>query len=456
VNGDGSDVEPDTGDEGAWQTEVSWIVLDPDRAAVLVTDGPEPVGLPSTTLSGRTWLGDAPVLTAALAELGLDAVMLGCRDVVEDHSNQVQRLTVLATLRPGPVATPMGTRWAHRDDLPDPVPAGIETVRAGRPPWEAPDWFPATETWLRDQLAARGRTVTGRVEQSRCWELSSVLRAPATGGPVWLKASAGSSLFTDEGALMALLADWFPAHVRAPLAWDDDRRLVLMEDFGPILGWDAPIEIQEQVLADFARLQAETAERLPALRAVGLADRTPSRLAEQAAAWFPDLDSTARLPGLDPQTWLTKEETAALQAALPRLLELCEELATGPAPITLLHGDLHMNNVAAEPTLPRPPVLFDWTDSSIGHPFFDLITALHGPEADRIRLREAYVSAWADYGSPDRLAEAWRAVAILGPLHHAISYRAIAAGCAPPVDSDMASGTAHWLRSVLAALRRQP
>ena len=97
-----------------WRTEVSWIVLHPDRAAVLVTDGRGPVGLPSTELSGRTWLGDAPVLTAALAELGLDAVLLGCRVLVEDHDTHVQRLTLVATLRPGPVPTPLGNPLGRR------------------------------------------------------------------------------------------------------------------------------------------------------------------------------------------------------------------------------------------------------------------------------------------------------------------------------------------------------
>lgn len=132
----GSGVEQADGGGSPWRTEISWVVLHSDRAAVLVED--RPVALPSSALSDRTWLGDAPVLTGALAELGLDAVMLGCRDLVEDRHTQMQRLTVVATLRPGFVPTPSGTRWAARDEVPELVPAGIETVRAGRPPWEAP------------------------------------------------------------------------------------------------------------------------------------------------------------------------------------------------------------------------------------------------------------------------------------------------------------------------------
>jgi hypothetical protein len=313
--------------------------------------------------------------------------------------------------------------------------------------------------WLRDQLALLGRPVIGRAVQQRSWELSSVLRAPTAVGPVWLKASAGSSLFAEEGGVMALLAAWFPEQVPTPLAWDPGRRLVLLEEFGPRLGFDAPIEVQEQALVDFARLQAVTAERLDELWAVGLADRGPDRLAEQATDWFADLDATVNLPGLDPQTWLTVEESRVLRAALPRLLTLCRELAAGSLPLTLLHGDLHMNNVAAGPTR---PVFFDWTDACVGHPFFDLITVVHGPiplagaspDGSRTRLRDAYLSAWTGYGTPGQLIDIWRAVEIVGALHHAVSYRAIAAGCAAPVDQDMGPVTAGWLRSVITALQR--
>ena len=202
------------------------------------------------------WLGDAPVLTGALAELGVDAVLLGCRDLVDDPQARVQHLTMVATPRPGSVDAPPGTRWVELEEVSDLVPAGVGEVRTGRPPWEAPSWFPATDAWLREQLARLGRPVTGRIEQQRSWELSSLLRAPTAAGPVWLKASAGSSLFADEGGVMALLAEWFPEQVPAPLAWDRDRRLVVLDEFGPRLGHEAPIEIQEQVLVDFARLQA--------------------------------------------------------------------------------------------------------------------------------------------------------------------------------------------------------
>jgi hypothetical protein len=449
------DLERAAGDVGVERVEVSWIVVHPDLNAVLVVDGRH--SLPSTEVPAKTWLGDAPVFTAALGEIGLDAVLLGCHHLADDPHSRVQHLTMVATPRFGAVTAPPATRWAGLDEVNSLVPGWTRAVRAGRPPWEAPSWFPSTEGWLRERLARLGRPVTGRVEQRRSWELSTLLRAPTEAGPVWLKASAGSSMFTDEGAVMAVLAGWFPTQVPAPLAWDRDRRLVLLNEFGPPLGPESPLETQEQVLIDHARLQAGTANRLAALHAVRLPDRGPARLARQAAAWLADLDSTAQLPGLDPHTWLTQKESATLRAALPRLVDLCDQLTAGPVPLTVVHGDLHMDNVAADRCR---PLLFDWTDACIGHPFFDLVTVLYGPipaagtiqSPPSIRLRDAYLSGWADHGSPEQLADTWRAAQVVGTMHHALSYRAIAATCAPPVDQDMGRATASWLRSVIAAL----
>jgi hypothetical protein len=139
-----------------WRTAVSWIVLHPDRNAVLVNDDRGPVRLPTTELPGSIWLGDAPVLSAALTELGVDGILLGCRERVEHPDSHVQFLTMLAAHRSASAPVPPATRWADLDEVADLVPTGIRRVRAGRPPWEAPGWFPATETWLREQLAGLG------------------------------------------------------------------------------------------------------------------------------------------------------------------------------------------------------------------------------------------------------------------------------------------------------------
>ena len=149
----------------------------------------------------------------------------------------------------------------------------------------------------------------------------------------------------------------------------------------------------------------------------------------------------------------------ALAAAVPRLRAACAELAGLAVPPSLVHGDLHLANVAKGP---RGYLFFDWTDACVAHPFLDLPTMRRGSafaedddedEAElRERLRAAYLPEWASFEPPARLARAWELAAPLGALHQAVSYRSMAAGLRPPVDPHLAQSTAWWLRRVLAGL----
>ena len=85
----------------------------------------------------------------------------------------------------------------------------------------------------------------------------------------------------------------------------------------------------------------------------------------------------------------TADETIELRRLEPALEQLCRRLdALGP-PATLVHGDLHMLNVAR---LNGELVYFDWTDACISHPFLDLISLQWEPdETSRAVLLNAYL-----------------------------------------------------------------
>jgi hypothetical protein len=301
-----------------------------------------------------------------------------------------------------------------------------------------------------------GRPLTGPVEQVRVWELSCVLRAPTTAGDVWFKTSIASPLFVNEGVVMRTLARLFPDHVPAPLAVDAERGWMVLPGFEAKLDWDAPLEMVEEVARTFAGMQVEAAGHVDRLLAAGCHDRRLDRLAARAGAWLPEVGADGRLPAMDTATWLSEEEAAALAAAVPRIRACCEELAALAVPSSLVHGDLHLANVAEGP---RGPLLFDWTDACVAHPFLDLATIRRGTgevdvaEAElRARLRAAYLPAWSSFESPARLARAWELAVPLGALHQAISYRSLVASLQPPIDLHMARSTAWWLRQVLAKL----
>jgi hypothetical protein len=267
-----------------------------------------------------------------------------------------------------------------------------------------------------------GRPLTGPVRQARVWRLSCLLRAPTGDGDVWFKANTTSPLFVNEGVVMGALAGLFPGQVPAPLAVEPERGWMVLADFGEEVGWEAPMEVVEEVTQTYARMQVE---------------------------------ATAGLPGVDAATWLSPDEEAGLRAAVPGLQARCAELAGNAVPPVLVHGDLHLSNVARRP---GGYLFFDWTDACVAHPFLDLATIRRGTafvdaadEAElRERLRQAYLPEWASFEPPGRLARAWELAAPLGALRQAVSYRSLATR--PPGDPHMAQSTAWWLRQVLAGL----
>jgi hypothetical protein len=452
-------------DDG-WRSRIRWVVVHPDQPRVLLARRDGALALPEAERPGQAWLGDPGEVVAPLRELlGGDAVLLRCLEEDEDPSARVQRLTVLAAaLAP---AAPQGTAWVGRADLagagPDlalaaRVAADLEDGRppAGLQPWAERGWHAQVEAWLAAEMERLGRPLTGPVEQVRVWELSCVLRAPTTAGDVWFKTSIASPLFVNEGVVMRTLARLFPDHVPAPLAVEPERGWMVLASFGTRVGWDASLDAVEVVARTFARMQVEAAGHVDLLLAAGCHDRRLDRLAARAEAWLPEVGADGRLPAMDAATWLTGDEAAALAAALPRIRAACEELAALAVPSSLVHGDLHLANVAEGP---RGPLIFDWTDACVAHPFLDLATIRRGTgevdEAEeelRARLRAAYLPAWSSFEAPERLARAWELAVPLGALHQAISYRSLMASLQPPIDLHMSQSTALWLRQVLANL----
>ena len=450
---------------GDWRTHIRWVVAHPTEPKVLLARRDGTQRLPEVERPGLVWTGDPGQLLPGLRDLlGTDAVLLRCLEEHEDAAARAQRATLLAVPRALP-ALAEGLAWAGRAELTGADPAAARVVEeledgsAGLPgrPWAARGWFAGAERWLEDAMAAIGRPLTGPVEQVRVWELSCVLRAPTAAGDVWFKANAASPLLVNEAVVLGELAGLFTAHVPAPLAVDPERGWMVLDDFGEEVAWAVPLEVVEEVARAFARMQVQATGHVDRLLAAGCLDRGLDRLAAQALAWLPAVEATAELACIDQATWLTEDETAAVRAALPQVLACCAELGGHAVPPSIVHGDLHLANVA------RGPVgwlFFDWTDACVAHPFLDLATIRRGTafadeEGDdelRELLRVVYRSEWASFEPPERLDRALRLAAPLGALHQAVSYRSIVAQLEPPIDAHMAQSTAWWLRRMLTEL----
>jgi hypothetical protein len=227
------------------------------------------------------------------------------------------------------------------------------------------------EAWIRAHA-----TLTGRVEDFRIREWSTVLRAPTARGPVWFKANPPSVAF--EPALVDALARWAPAHVRTPIAVDPARGWLLAHDGGPsISDTGGGIARWERMMTGYAELQRAVAGRTAEMLALGVPDCRPEVV--------PD---AARMVGV----------------AHPELAGWCAELAADGIGLSIQHEDLSGSNV-----FDADNRVFDWGDATVSHPFASLLAALYvgihalgvRPGAPELaRIRDAYLEPWT--GEHDR------------------------------------------------------
>lgn len=443
----------------AWQTELYALFLHHTQAHVLLLSGPEGWHLPQVTVDQNLWCADVQKVNAAFGGV-IGARYTTLRYLRFDVDADARRnRAVYALENHSPTwQPPDGAAWMGRSDLADlpfmypehrdladTVLAEMEDGRVPelREPWARPGWFEQASTWTASELARLGYTLTAPVEQVKSWGISATLRAHTTAGMVYFKVASSRPLFVHEPRLMRRLAELYPGHIPTPLSIDEARRWMLLADFGPVVGWDAPVEVQEEMLRVYGVLQRDTVSRIDDLRAVGCLDRGLDRLAAQVDPLLADTDTLARQ--------LDAPEIERLRDLAPRLKAMCAELASYAVPHALVHGDLHLGNVA------RPAdsyLFFDWTDACITHPFFDTISIFQsetpGVEA---RLRDVYLSLWTDYEPMDRLHAAWGLAKPLSALHQAVSYQYLIHSLEEIRKDELFSGLPYWLRKLLEWLQ---
>jgi hypothetical protein len=273
-------------------------------------------------------------------------------------------------------------------------------------PWEHADWLEPVEAWIDGQVER-----AGMLEMVKKWSISVVVKVPTRAGRVFFKQALHLPLFVSEPVVTQQLAALLPGHIPGVVAVDEQRQWMLLEDFGETLRSENDDEAICEMLHVFAGIQAQLVGREDELLAMGCIDRRLSWLRGQIEALFAD-EVTREI--------LKEGELEKLVAHVPLYLDMCDEMATLPVPETLLHGDLHLGNVARKGGC---YVFFDWTDASVGHPFFDLIVVHDERDAERKeRFLAASLQSWRAWGDEQVLQRTWRVSTPLCFLHHAVSY----------------------------------
>jgi hypothetical protein len=368
------------------------------------------------------WLVSAHECPAAGWRLGDSYRWAGRRELDELGVNGVQR------------------RWL--EDWLDEQEKGLVPER--RPRWARPGWHAKAEAWIEQQLKAVGRTAAGRPTVVKQWSISCVLRTPVTGGGnIYFKATL-CPLFANEPTITQAVGLAFPDTVLAPLAIEAAESWMLLPEFaGPNMA-DVWLEHGASGMAALGRLQVAAAGRSDEWLAAGCMDRRLERLPGQLEALMGGPIAQEILPG---------EMLEQVQVMAPRVSDLCAALARYGVPESLVHGDFHGANVVIEA---GRPVIFDWTDGCIAHPFLDLATCAGDEEYATGVPSEAvrhYLACWQGFEPMERLQEAFALALPLGALHQMVSYGFILGNVEPETRWETAGGLTYFARRFLAGMK---
>ncbi len=303
--------------------------------------------------------------------------------------------------------------------------------------WSTAAWRQTAVEWLDDRLGAAGMRRTGAVAQPHLRPWATALRAPTTGGVVWMKAAGPATAF--EAGLYEVLGRVAPGHLLRAIATDAERGWMLLEDGGDTvadrLEGDELLDTMALALGRYAELQRLAAPHAGELVALGATDMRPAVLPERfeqaLAAMYRYADRAGSAGG--------RERLRRVEALRPDVARWCQELAQAPGASSIDHNDLSADNVFLGP----PPRVYDWGDSVVAHPFATMLGALHfmrenrlecAPDDPRLlRLRDAYLDGFSDLASRSDLLRTLHLARRLALIAHTLTWERVL-GAMPPAE----------------------
>ena len=408
------------------------IVPDVSETCFLALPARDGWSLPGWSIDGAPAWEDASTVNAGIKEsLGLRVTMLRAtaRDWTETRRDSYYLVENL-----DPAWQPEhGARWIPKDEAEtlrwanSREAAQIQEWVAGqasptRVPWYSPGWFDTVERWIASALRQAGIASDRGVEQLRSWERCSLFRVTTRDGDVYFKAVPPQ--WGHEPALTDYLSTRFPGRVPAPIAVDPGRGYLLMRDFGggPVTGI-TDLAIWSEAYAELARMQKALVSDVEGLRRLGVPYQPPAEIQPRIGAMIRD----ERRMRFGMGRGLSREGIDSLQQAEVLFAAACKRLAHGPIPLSLDHGDFWPGNIQSTPD---GPILFDWSDATITHPFFSLVMAADEIDACFPEITgagdtvvEAYLDEWTEYASPAELRAIFDDAMLIAPLYLSLMYR---------------------------------
>ncbi|MBX9568775.1 MAG: phosphotransferase [Candidatus Obscuribacterales bacterium] len=285
-------------------------------------------------------------------------------------------------------------------------------------PWSAPEWNERASNWISESVRNIGAEVLSGPEQVRAWAISAVIKVETDQGIFYFKAV--PDFFGHAPILEKYLSEHFPENFIDITAIEPNQHWMLSKEW---VG-ENPRSSEEwrHILQVVADIQMHCKDNVDELLSFGCKDRRLSKLPDLVLPIFEELKD----PGMLEMYGINMEEANELRRRLELFPELCARLNKHGLPETLIHGDLWGNNIIYRDKLSgKSPVIFDWTDASIAHPFIDIYLLLTSePDlSKRPMLRQIFVDVWSERFPQTTVVAALEAAELVAPFYFMYAFR---------------------------------
>ncbi|WP_105188196.1 phosphotransferase [Pseudoalteromonas sp. T1lg48] len=277
--------------------------------------------------------------------------------------------------------------------------------------WDSPEWLERVQSWTNQNLAKLGLEPLGKLQKVSGWALGQIFKQNTNEGLCFFKAAAFLPMFSNESQLCAKLSELMPEYVPQTICSSSEQQWMITRDFGGGLPEDADNSLWSKAFQRLARLQRHSTKHLDELLQSGCLLRRIADLPEQLSDALNDSEITQDLA----DDFRINKDGIVLKVKLA-----VEKLESFDLPDTLVHGDLHIENIAQ---VNDKFIFFDWSDACISHPFIDGTYIYRMPEGEnKEEIVNAYLSQWSDLADYARLRDAWDKAELVCYAHQAISY----------------------------------
>lgn len=267
-------------------------------------------------------------------------------------------------------------------------------------PWFQYGFRKEIEKWIKSRLSDNIHAI----KQIRSWEKGSLLKAYGENSNYYIKTV--PPIFDHEPFVHKNIPEYSPEVISVDEQWNT---YIMEEIKGTTLGYSRDIYQWKLTAISIAKLQKKYIHGEIKIKKMLPIWPIENILTEK------NLGKVIR----DMSGFISKKTYHELARSISDVVSLIQ-LLTAKLPSSLDHGDLFGGNVKVEE---GKPLIFDWSNSSITHPFLSVVHLIEEvadffSEDTSNEVLNDYLKEWNDYGKLDALTNEFIIIRLLAPIYY--------------------------------------